>query len=387
MSSVISRTDKEIRHLKNKTILVTGGAGFIGTNFIRRALEVREDWHIINLDALTYAGNPASLDDLSPQYAKKHHFLQGDIRDRPFLEKLFSENEIKGVIHFAAESHVDRSIKDPEAFVDTNVIGTFRLLDESLKSWEKRERPEGFRFLHISTDEVYGSLGAKGYFTEETSYDPSSPYSASKAASDHFVNAYFRTYGFPTVTTNCSNNYGPYQFPEKLIPLMILNILEKKTLPIYGDGKNIRDWLYVIDHCDALIRVFEGGKPGETYNIGGNEERKNIEIVELMCDLMDEHLKRSGPESSRQLIRFVPDRPGHDRRYAIDAAKIKSDLGWSPKYCFEEALEATISWYLNHIDWVNSVRTGEYRKWIETNYERRGEGDAKAITMEMTKGE
>jgi len=373
--------------LKNKTILVTGGAGFIGTNFVRHALGVREDWHIINLDALTYAGNPANFDDLSPQHAKRHHFLQGDVRDVPFLEKLFSEKEIKGVIHFAAESHVDRSIQGPEAFVDTNVIGTFRLLEASLRSWESRGKPEDFRFLHISTDEVYGSLGAEGYFTEETPYDPSSPYSASKAASDHFVNAYFRTYGFPTVITNCSNNYGPYQFPEKLIPLVILNILEKKTLPIYGDGKNIRDWLYVIDHCDALIRVFEEGKPGETYNIGGSAERQNIEIVELMCDLMDEHLKRSGKESSRQLIRFVTDRPGHDRRYAIDATKIKRDLGWSPKHRFEEALEATINWYLNHIDWVDSVRTGEYRKWIEINYEHRGEGDKKGMATKTIKGE
>ena len=358
--------------MKNKTILVTGGAGFIGTNFVRHALGVRENWHIINLDALTYAGNPANFDDLSPQYAERHHFLQGDVTDGPFLEKLFSEKEIKGVIHFAAESHVDRSIQGPEEFVDTNVIGTFRLLEASLKSWESRGKPEDFRFLHISTDEVYGSLGAEGYFTEETPYDPSSPYSASKAASDHFVNAYFRTYGFPTVITNCSNNYGPYQFPEKLIPLIILNILEKKTLPIYGDGKNVRDWLYVIDHCDALIRVFEEGRLGQTYNIGGSAERQNIEIVELMCDLMDEHLKRSGKESSKQLIRFVTDRPGHDRRYAIDATKIKRDLGWSPKHRFEEALEATLNWYLNHIDWVDSVRTGEYRKWIEINYERRG---------------
>lgn len=373
--------------MKNKTILVTGGAGFIGTNFVRHALGVREDWHIINLDALTYAGNPANFDDLSPQHAKRHHFLQGDVRDGPFLEKLFSEKEIKGVIHFAAESHVDRSIQGPEAFVDTNVIGTFRLLEASLRSWESRGKPEDFRFLHISTDEVYGSLGAEGYFTEETPYDPSSPYSASKAASDHFVNAYFRTYGFPTVITNCSNNYGPYQFPEKLIPLMILNILEKKTLPIYGDGKNIRDWLYVIDHCDALIRVFEEGKPGETYNIGGSAERQNIDIVELMCDLMDEHLKRSGKESSRQLIRFVTDRPGHDRRYAIDATKITRDLGWSPKHRFEEALEATINWYLNHIDWVDSVRTGEYRKWIEINYESRGEGDTKGMATKTIKGE
>jgi dTDP-glucose 4,6-dehydratase len=251
------------------------------------------------------------------------------------------------------------------------VVGTFRLLEASRRYWEAKGRPEQFRFLHISTDEVYGSLGPEGYFTEETPYNPSSPYSASKAASDHFVKSYFVTYGLPTIITNCSNNYGPYQFPEKLIPFMILNIIEKKSLPVYGDGRNVRDWLYVIDHCNALMRVLEHGKPGETYNIGGGAERQNIEIVHLLCNVLDTHLERYGQESSRKLIQFVGDRPGHDRRYAIDASKIRSELGWRPEYDFEEALKKTVEWYLNHLDWVNSVRTGQYRKWTEMNYEHR----------------
>ena len=354
-----------------KTLLVTGGAGFIGTNFIRNVLTVHQDWRIVNLDALTYAGNLANFKDLSPSHIERYRFVRGDIRDVSLIERIFSEESFDGVIHFAAESHVDRSIVGPEAFLETNVLGTFRLLEASLKFWREKGEPEDFRFLHISTDEVYGSLGPKGYFTERTPYDPSSPYSASKASSDHFVRAYFVTYGLPTLITNCSNNYGPYQFPEKLIPLMILNIVEGNPLPVYGDGKNIRDWLYVIDHCNALVRVFEQGKPGETYNIGGGTEQQNIEIVELLCDLLDARLGRSGKESSRDLIRFVTDRPGHDRRYAIDATKISKELGWSPEYGFEEALKSTIGWYLDHLDWVESVRTGEYPKWIETNYETR----------------
>jgi dTDP-glucose 4,6-dehydratase len=357
--------------MKKKTILVTGGAGFIGTNFIRHALAVRKNWHIVNIDALTYAGNPANFDDLAPDHAERYRFIWGDIGSASLLERIFSEENIEGIFHFAAESHVDRSILGPEKFLETNVIGTFRLLEESLKFWENTGKPEGFRFLHISTDEVYGSLGTEGYFTEITPYDPSSPYSASNAASDHFVKAYFRTYGLPTIITNCSNNYGPYQFPEKLIPLMILNILEEKPLPVYGDGTNIRDCRYVIDHCDALIEVFEEGKPGDTYNIGGGAERQNIEIVHLLCDLMDARLGRSGGGSSQRLIRFVTDRPGHDWRYAIDATKIQKELGWSPNHGFEEALEATIDWYMNNIDWVNTVRSGEYKKWIEINYEGR----------------
>jgi dTDP-glucose 4,6-dehydratase len=354
-----------------KTYLVTGGAGFIGTNFIRHTLAVRPGWRIVNLDALTYAGNPANLAELQDDLAERYHFVHGDIRDENLLNRLFSEENFEGAVHFAAESHVDRSILGPEAFLEANVEGTFRLLEASLRSWQARGKPGEFRFLHVSTDEVYGSLGPKGHFTEKTPYDPSSPYSASKAASDHFVKAYFRTYGLLTIITNCSNNYGPYQFPEKLIPLMILNIKEEKPLPVYGDGKNVRDWLYVIDHCDALITVLEKGKPGETYNVGGGEERENIEIVHLLCDLLDERLGRSAENSGRRLIQFVTDRPGHDRRYAIDAAKLHKELGWRPKHRFKEALKATVDWYLNHMEWVNSVRSGEYRKWIERQYGHR----------------
>jgi dTDP-glucose 4,6-dehydratase len=274
-------------------------------------------------------------------------------------------------VHFAAESHVDRSILGPEAFVETNVMGTFRLLEASLSQWQSRGKPKDFCFLHISTDEVYGSLGAEGYFTEESPYDPSNPYSASKAGSDHLVRAYFRTYGLPTIITNCSNNFGPYQFPEKLIPLMILNVIEENSLPVYGDGKHVRDWLYVVDHCNGLLRVIEQGEPGETYNIGGGAERQNIVVVHLLCDLLDARLQRPKSKSSRRLIQFVSDRPGHDRRYAIDASKIKRELGWSPAHDFEEALEATVDWYLDNMDWVEFVRSGEYRKWIEINYGER----------------
>jgi len=354
--------------MSERNLLVTGGAGFIGTNFIRHILATRPDWHVFNLDALTYAGNLANFQDLSTSEANRHRFIHGDIRDESLLERFFAEENFDMVVHFAAESHVDRSILGPEAFVQTNVEGTFRLLEACLKNWEKKGRPGSFRFLHISTDEVYGSLGPKGYFTESTPYDPSSPYSASKAASDHFVRAYFRTYGLPTIITNCSNNFGPYQFPEKLIPLMILNIMEEKVLPVYGDGKHVRDWLYVLDHCDGLLRVLEQGRPGGTYNIGGGAERQNIEVVHLLCDLLDVRLDRSGRKASRNLIHFVTDRPGHDRRYAIDTAKINKELGWTPAYNFEKALEATVDWYLTNMDWVEMVRSGEYRKWIEINY-------------------
>ena len=357
--------------MDDKTLLVTGGAGFIGTNFIRRLLAMRPSWNIVNLDALTYAGNLANFQDLSPSLSNRHRFIHGNIRDEILLDRLFAEENFDSVVHFAAESHVDRSILGPEVFLQTNVEGTYRLLEASLKGWEKSGRPKSFRFLHISTDEVYGSLGPEGYFTESTPYDPSSPYSASKAASDHFVRAYFRTYTLPTIITNCSNNFGPYQFPEKLIPLMILNIMEEKVLPVYGDGKHVRDWLYVIDHCDGLLRVLEKGRPGETYNIGGGAERQNIDVVHLLCDLLDVRLDRSGRKASRNLIQFVTDRPGHDRRYAIDATKIKGELGWSPAHKFAEALEATMDWYLANMDWVEMVRSGEYRKWIEINYEQR----------------
>jgi dTDP-glucose 4,6-dehydratase len=357
--------------MSTKTLLVTGGAGFIGTNFVRHVLSGRPKWRIVNLDALTYAGNLANFRDLAPDPAARHRFVHGAIQDSALVDQLFTEEAFDAVVHFAAESHVDRSIFGPEAFVETNVVGTFCLLEVSLKQWQSRGKPKDFCFLHISTDEVYGSLGLEGYFTESTPYDPSSPYSATKAGSDHLVKAYFRTFGLPAVITNCSNNFGPYQFPEKLIPLMILNLMEEKSLPVYGDGKNVRDWLYVIDHCDALIRVLEQGKPGETYNIGGGAERENIEVVNFLCDLFDSRLDRSAEKASRRLIRFVTDRPGHDRRYAIDASKIKRELGWRPAHDFEEALEATVDWYVNNMDWVELVHSGEYRKWIEINYGQR----------------
>ncbi|MBN2033315.1 MAG: dTDP-glucose 4,6-dehydratase [Deltaproteobacteria bacterium] len=361
--------------MKGKTILVTGGCGFIGSNFIYHVLSARPTWRILNFDALTYSGNLVNFKELSSESASRHTFVHGDIRYGNVVDQLFADHEVDGIIHFAAESHVDRSILGPEAFVDTNVVGTFRILDASLRHWQRRGKPKDFRFVHVSTDEVYGSLGSEGFFREETPYDPSSPYSASKAASDHFVKAYFRTYGLPTIVTNCSNNYGPYQFPEKLIPLIILNILEAKALPIYGDGKNIRDWLYVIDHCNALVKVLEDGKPGESYNIGGEAERENIQVVHLLCDLLDARLRREGRGPSRRLIQFVMDRPGHDRRYAIDAGKLRSELGWSPKHSFEAGLELTVDWYLAHPNWIASVQSGEYRRWIDLNYESRDRND------------
>ncbi len=354
-----------------KKLLVTGGAGFIGSNFIRHALLSKDNWEIVNLDAITYAGNPGNFDDLPDGLKKRYRLIHGNIKDKSLLKRLFDKEKFDVVVHFAAESHVDRSIVGPSTFVETNVFGTFTLLEAALKSWEQNSRPDNFKFLHISTDEVYGSLGSEGYFTEDTPYDPSSPYSASKAASDHFANAFCRTYGLPVVITNCSNNYGPYQFPEKLIPLIILNIMNEKELPVYGDGKNIRDWLFVIDHCEALFRVIDRGIPGEQYNIGGDAEYQNIDIVNLLCDIMDKKLGRSGNSRSRRLIKFVTDRPGHDRRYAIDASKIKQELGWEPQYDFNDAIKDTIDWYMGHLEWVNSVQSGEYRKWIEVNYNNR----------------
>lgn len=352
-----------------KKILVTGGAGFIGSNFIRYVLQKDSQCELINIDLLTYAGNILNLEDLSKKAIDRYTFMQKDICDKDALKDIFEHNIIDTIVHFAAESHVDRSIAGPDVFIKTNINGTFTLLEESLAYWVNVGKPESFRFHHISTDEVYGSLGPTGHFTEKTPYDPSSPYSASKAASDHLVNAYHRTYGLPTLITNCSNNYGPYQFPEKLIPLMILNIIEEKPLPVYGDGKNVRDWLYVTDHCEAILKVVEKGRPGETYNIGGNAEFQNIDIVYLVCDILDKRLKRKA--SSRKLVEFVKDRPGHDRRYAIDATKLKTELGWSPRYRFEAALEETVEWYLDNMDWVESVRSGAYREWIEKNYESR----------------
>lgn len=353
---------------KTKTCLVTGGCGFIGTNFVRRILEMHPDWRVINLDALTYAGNYGNIRDLEDD--GRHRFIHGSIGDEALLETIFSENELFSVIHFAAESHVDRSILGPAAFVETNVTGTFKLLQASLESWKKGKTAPDFRFLHVSTDEVYGSLGPTGHFIETSRYDPSSPYSASKAAADHFVRAYHRTFGLPVVITNCSNNYGPYQFPEKLIPLMILNILHEKSLPIYGDGSNVRDWLYVDDHCDALLAVLERGCSGETFNIGGGEEKTNLEIVHTLCDFMDQRLNRP-LGMARQLITFVPDRPGHDLRYAIDASKIEKELAWRPRFSFEEGIVRTIGWYLGNREWVDSIMSGEYQQWIVANYSER----------------
>jgi len=358
-----------------QTFLVTGGAGFIGSNFIRQSLKIRPQWRIVNLDALTYAGNAANLDDVARQMPDRYRFVHGDIGDTNLLAQLLEEEKPAGVFHLAAESHVDRSIQGPLAFVGTNVTGTCRLLSACHQAWEQWGRPERFRFVHISTDEVYGSLGAEGYFTEDSPYNPSSPYSASKAASDHFVRAWHRTYGFPAMVTNCSNNYGPYQFPEKLIPLMIINLMTEQPLPVYGDGQNVRDWLYVIDHCEALVTVFEKGAPGETYNIGGGAERKNIDVVNQLCALLDQRLNRTGDRRSRRLIQFVADRPGHDRRYAIDADRIRQALGWQARFKFEEALARTVDWYLGHQDWIASVQSGEYRNWMQTNYaQRNGHG-------------
>lgn len=354
--------------MKNKQILITGGCGFIGSNFIRQALQTNKSWHLVNLDALTYAGNPENLSDLREN--DRYQFVHGDIRDSELLSSLFSKHQFDGIFHFAAESHVDRSIHGPETFIDTNVTGTFRLLEASLNHWKNQGKPSDFRFLHISTDEVYGSLGLEDPpFTEKTPYDPSSPYSASKAASDHLVRAYNRTYGLPIFITNCSNNYGPCQFPEKLIPLMIHNILNEKPLPLYGKGTNTRDWLYVIDHCEALIEVFLKGKTGETYNIGGGVEKQNIEIVNSLCDILDSILERT--QSSRKLITFVNDRPGHDLRYAINSAKIESEIGWKARFTFKEALSETINWYIDNQQWVESVQSGDYRNWIKKNYHNR----------------
>jgi len=349
-----------------KQILVTGGSGFIGTNFIHHVHTHQPSWHLVNLDALTYAGNPANHRHLEND--SRYTFVHGSICDADLLTHLFETHGFEGVFHFAAESHVDRSIAGPEVFVNTNVTGTFRLLEAALAHVRKNTgRP--FRFVHVSTDEVYGSLGKDDpAFTETTAYDPSSPYSASKAASDHFVKAWHKTFALPVVVTNCSNNYGPFQFPEKLIPLMILNILDKKPLPVYGKGINVRDWLYVADHCDALVRAFEKGENGATYNIGGGEEKTNLEVVETVCDLMDD--KTGNPlGTSRDWITFVTDRPGHDLRYAINPDKTLAKIGYKASHTFKQALSVTIDWYLENMDWVKSVQNGAYQKWIRSHYE------------------
>jgi dTDP-glucose 4,6-dehydratase len=343
-----------------KTLLVTGGAGFIGGNFVLDLL-AQGGYRIVNLDALTYAGN---LDTLAPLAGHAGHvFVRGEIGERPVVKQLLAEHRPAGIVNFAAESHVDRSIDGPAAFVQTNVVGTLGLLQEALDYW--RALPLGeqdaFRFLHVSTDEVYGSLGPVGKFTEETPYAPNSPYSASKAASDHLVRAFHHTYGLPTLTTNCSNNYGPFQFPEKLIPLMIQKALAGQPLPVYGDGRNVRDWLYVLDHCRAIQRVLELGRPGEVYNVGGDAERENIQVVRTILALVDERRPLPGGATRDSLITYVKDRPGHDRRYAIDAGKIKRELSWRPTETFETGIARTVDWYLERQDWVGRVMDGSYR--------------------------
>lgn len=351
----------------NDTILITGGAGFIGSNFILQRIE-HDSANIVNLDKLTYAGNLRNLESVADN--PRYELVRGDIGDRPLVRGLLEKCRPRSIVHFAAESHVDRSIRGPDDFLRTNVDGTFALLEEARAYWAglpAADRAE-FRFLHVSTDEVYGSLGpADPAFSETTPYAPNSPYAASKAASDHFVRAYHHTYGLPTLTTNCSNNYGPFQFPEKLIPLMVLNARDGKPLPVYGDGQNVRDWLYVEDHCEAIAAVLARGTVGQTYNIGGWNEQRNIEIVHTICDLLDE---MAGPRVSprRNLITFVKDRPGHDRRYAMNATKIERELGWRPQETFATGIRKTVRWYLEKEAWVRDVTSGSYRQWIETHY-------------------
>jgi len=344
------------------SILITGGAGFIGSHVVRRFVANYPDYQIINLDALTYAGNLNNLTDVSE--SPNYHFEKGDILDDDLLASLFGKYDFDGVIHLAAESHVDRSIKDPMAFVRTNVMGTMSLLTAAKTHWKN---VEGKKFYHISTDEVYGSLGETGLFEETTAYDPKSPYSASKASSDHFVRAYQNTYGLPIVLSNCSNNYGPYQFPEKLIPLAINNIKQEKSIPIYGKGENIRDWLFVEDHASAIDLIYHGGKKGETYNIGGENEWTNIDLIKVLCDVMDEKLgKEMG--TSQKLITYVTDRAGHDMRYAIDSSKITRELGWKPSLQFEEGIRKTIDWYLENEDWLTAVTSGDYLNYYKEHY-------------------
>jgi dTDP-glucose 4,6-dehydratase len=346
-------------------LLITGGAGFIGSHVVRRFVKTYPQYSIVNLDALTYAGNLANLVDV--QGCSNYRFVKGDITDKEFIQTLFKDEKFDGVIHLAAESHVDRSISGPDAFIQTNVVGTANLLNAAVESW--KGSGEGKRFYHVSTDEVFGSLGPQGMFSETTAYDPRSPYSASKAASDHLVRAYHHTYGLPTVISNCSNNYGSHHFPEKLIPLIINNIKNKRPLPVYGKGENIRDWLWVEDHARAIDVIFHKGKLGETYCVGGNNEWKNIDVVKLLCKLMDEKLGRTSGESE-QLITYVTDRPGHDARYAIDASKLKTELGWEPTQPFEHLLSQTIDWYLTNETWLEQVTSGNYRHYYEQQYNR-----------------
>src|SRR5581483_7267486 len=341
-------------------LLVTGGAGFIGANFVVSTIaETGEE--LVNLDKLTYAGNRRNLDAVRDD--ARHRFVQGDICERERVRNLLATHRPRAIVHFAAESHVDRSIAGPAEFVQTNVVGTWALLEEARAYWEARGRDAAFRFLHVSTDEVYGSLGPDDpAFTEETPYAPNSPYAASKAASDHLVRAYHHTYGLPTLTTNCSNNYGPRQFPEKLIPLMILNAVEGRELPVYGAGTNVRDWLYVGDHCEGILRALARGRPGETYALGGGAERTNLQVVHALCDLLDGLLPRDGGRSYREQIRFVSDRPGHDLRYAIDASRARTELGWAPQHDFDSGLRATVEWYLTHRGWCVRINRGGYQR-------------------------
>ena len=359
-----------------KQILITGGSGFIGSNFVRHTLQHYPGYRIINLDKLTYAGNPGNLTDV--EHNPRYRFVKGDICDSALVKQIFAEEQIDTVVHFAAESHVDRSITGPAQFVQTNIFGTFNLLETAHEAWLKAPSPgsdasiKGCRFLHVSTDEVYGSLGDTGSFKETTPYDPRSPYSASKASSDHLVSAYYHTYGLPTLITNCSNNYGPYQFPEKLIPLIINNALQGRPLPVYGDGKNVRDWLYVVDHCEAILTVLHRGKVGQTYNIGGNSEKQNIEVVHTICDILDKKVGLlPGGKDRHSLITYVKDRAGHDRRYAIDATKIRTELGWNPQVNFEDGMRKTVEWYLDNKAWIASVTDGSYREYYEKMYGKR----------------
>ena len=348
-----------------KKILITGGAGFIGCHVVKLFVNKYPDYKIYNLDALTYAGNLENLKDV--ENADNYQFVKGDITDEQFINDLFSQHGFDAVIHLAAESHVDRSILDPLSFVKTNVLGTAVLLNAAKRSWTDKE---GKLFYHVSTDEVYGSLGETGFFTEETPYDPRSPYSASKASSDHLVSAYYHTYDLPVVISNCSNNYGSHHFPEKLLPLMINNILHSKPLPVYGKGDNVRDWLWVDDHARAIDVIFHKGKHGETYNIGGFNEWKNLDIVHLLCEIMDEKLGREKGESAK-LITFVKDRAGHDKRYAIDATKLNKELGWEPSLQFKEGLEKTIDWYLSNSEWIENVTSGSYKQYYNEQYVNR----------------
>jgi dTDP-glucose 4,6-dehydratase len=347
-----------------KNLLVTGGCGFIGANFIRYLLSESDfDGEIINVDKLTYAGNAENLTEIDQRFPGRYHFVKADICDRDAIAEVFDRFGIDSVCNFAAESHVDRSIDAPGVFIETNIVGTFVLLEQARKHLNRLSL-----FHHVSTDEVYGSLGKEGLFTENTGYRPNSPYSASKAASDHLVRAYGKTYGLPVTISNCSNNYGPYQFPEKLIPLIILNALDEKPLPVYGDGLNVRDWLFVRDHCRAVWEIMKRGNRGETYNIGGACEKQNIEVVKTICDLLDEMVPPPKREARRELIRFVKDRPGHDRRYAIDFSKLRQHLSWSPVESFESGIQKTIQWYLDHMSWVKRIQSGEYLSWIEKQY-------------------